>query len=115
MALTKRRQLVGFVEQTNVYNHLRNCTELVKSPNSGISYCQYRGDWTDAKVGEKFGYTGLQIRDFRRKHIGRENPGSPGKPHSRMAMLKRIEALETRVALLEESLGMAESNVAQIR
>lgn len=104
-AKTTRRQLVHYDDQREIHNHLLNVTQRVKSPHSGIFYVEYKDEWDDEKVGQKFGFSGSQIKDFRKKHVGIENPGQPGKPHSRMAMLKRIEALEARVGLLEDIIG----------
>lgn len=74
MARTVEKSLTDFDEQLKIFNHLKAVMEEDGSGPDGTVYYKFKGSWSDAMVGRKFGYTEHQVMRFRQKRGLMQNP-----------------------------------------
>lgn len=86
----------------DVYDFLK---EVCIKSGEGRKYAEYKDDWTDLKVAEKFGVSHFTVRDLRFAKFGRISPstlhGAENKRRSTAARQARLTAMEQRITHLE--------------
>lgn len=114
MARFVEKTLTSFKEQLPIHNHLKAVMEPDGSSDQGQIYWKYKGDWTDEKVAQKFGYTASQITRFRVSQDFIFHPGRNAKDNI-SPWRQRIEETMARMDQMDKRMVSQEQELQRLR
>lgn len=111
---TVEKSLTDFDDQFKIFNHLKAVMEEDGSSASGEVYYKFKGAWTDEMVGQKFGYTGHQIRRFRQGRNMNLNPKKYATDNLTKWHREREDAI-AKVHALDENQAKLDAEVTALK
>lgn len=107
------KMLTDFDDKMAILNHFKAVLEVDGSNPNGKLFYKYKGDWSDQKVAEKFGYDRDSISRFRVARKMDLNPRSIPRPNNFSPLRLEQNKLHERFAQLEAKVAESDREASR--